>query len=275
MSEPSNALGTRRVGVGDQLVRRSLSSDLRARAELGDLLCREVESADSHVVFAGMDGLDEADARTFVAMATELLGQPLAQDVHGALIRDVRYRGVRLGEGSTGRYSDSRDGGSLHTDGPHMPGEPPDHFTLFCVRQSRTGGDLILVHRDALMERLSPDAVRTLGEGYHFDRRSDLVDELTLVRPILTSRRISYLREYIEIGHAHPDVPMLKSRQRSALDELDQLLNDRGLWRTERLVPGEFIVIDNRVVCHGRTAFRDSPEEPQRLMLRTWIRRSQ
>ncbi|PSM40859.1 hypothetical protein C6Y14_22865 [Streptomyces dioscori] len=264
-------VGTPRVGVDRGLSRALLSAG--DTAALSALLHDGARHPDGYAVFALEERLDEYRARDFVTAATGLLGAALPQDARGALLRDVRDRGMRLGEGATGRYSDSRDGGNLHTDGPHMPGEPPDRFLLYCVHQAADGGELVLLHRDALTERLSPDAVRVLGEPFHFDRRGgDAWAEPTVVRGVLTPGRISYLRAYITIGHRHPHVPDLTAEQLAALDELDSLLDDPRLWRVERLSPGEFVVVDNRLLCHGRTAFRDTPEEPRRLMLRTWIR---
>lgn len=230
-----------------------------------------IDHAGGYTVFDGLAQVTEAEQRAFTVRASALLGELLPQDAGGALLRDVTYRGVRLGEGPTGRYSDSRDGGNLHTDGPHVPGEPPDLFTLFCVRQAPVGGDLVLVHRDRLLDRLGDDAIRTLRQPVHFDRR--VQGGGTVSRPVLADGRISYLRQYIELGHAHPGVPDLTAAQYAALDELDSYLDDPAGHTMTTLQPGEFAVIDNRVICHGRTAFRDDPTGATRLMLRTWIRR--
>lgn len=138
--------------------------------------------------------------------------------------------------------------------------------------RQRPGGGLVLVHLDDILARLSPESVRTLRGVFQFDRRVAHAADPTVARPVLTDERISYLREYINLGHAHPGVPPLLPSQRSALDELDALLDGSAPRRSWKLAPGELAVIDNRTLCHGRTPFRDDADGTQRLMLRTWIR---
>lgn len=256
-----------------ELAQGLIAADAGAAKELGVVLTSTLDASSSGFsLFTGLAELAEQEARAFLPSASALMGTLLPQDANGALLRDVRYRGVRLGEGATGRYSDSREGGSLHTDGPHLPGEPPDYFTLFCVRQAAAGGGLILVHLDDILARLSPESVRTLRGVFQFDRRVAHAADPTVARPVLTDERISYLREYINLGHAHPGVPPLLPSQRSALDELDALLDGSAPRRSWKLAPGELAVIDNRTLCHGRTPFRDDADGTQRLMLRNWIR---
>jgi len=185
---------------------------------------------------------------------------------------------VRLGEGGTGRYSDSRQGGSLHTDAPHKPAPVPDCFALYCVHQAPVGGDLCLVSVSDLLKRLPAEALGQLRQDFHFDRRDETADEPTVRRPVLevdpAGPRMYYLREYIDIGHRHDHVPDLTEQQVTALDALDALLDEPGLQQRLRLEPGELIFINNRTLLHGRTAFEDaSGSGHKRLMLRTRIAR--
>ncbi|MFD7081292.1 TauD/TfdA family dioxygenase [Streptomyces sp. NPDC059918] len=266
---------------------------------LGEYLRRHLDARPGYFVLSGLDHLDEEQARRFTLAVSRLTGDLLPQDGAGALLRDVRDRGVRLGEGATGRYSDSRQGGSLHTDAAHRPGRIPDIFTLFCVRQAASGGALVTVHVSDLLEILRghPDQLAALRLPVHFDTRDDTPGvPLTTERPVLESRggreRMYYLRDYIEIGHRHPHVPPLTPEQVKALDLLDSLLERRDLQTHGRLAPGEMIFIDNRSIVHGRTAFDEGgptgggpvdggpvdggptggrPGDRGRLMLRTWI----
>ncbi len=225
-----------------------------------------------------MAALDLADAGRITLAISSMLGRLLPQDGQGALLRQVADRGVRLREGRTGRYSDSRDGGNLHTDGPHHPPPVPDCFALFCVHQARTGGELCIVAADLLLERLPAGVLEVLREDFHFDRRDASADPPTIARPVLSlapSLRVCYLREYIEIGHRHPHVAALTRRQLAALDALDALLDDPESQSRIRLEPGQLILINNRSLLHGRTAFTDAADGGQkRLMLRTWIQRA-
>lgn len=230
--------------------------------------------------FAIADGLptEEEQARRAVEACSRAIGPLLPQDSNGALVREVRYRGVSLGEGATGRYSDSRDGGQLHTDGPHRPNEPPRMFALLCVRQAHVGGSLLLVNTARVVAALQPASVAVLSGDFRFDRREP--DTVPITRPVLRRNEsgaweLTYLREYIELGHKHPGAEPLTGPQLDALDDLDDIvsrLTARPDGHTEvKLRPGQMILVDNRRLLHGRTAFGESPDDLDRLMLRTWI----
>jgi len=248
------------------------------RARIHELVGSHVDGDPGFFVLSGMADLDAEEAGAFTVSVSEMVGRLLPQDAKGTLLREVVDRGVKLGEGKTGRYSDSRQGGNLHTDGPHALPPVPDSFGLYCVHQAEVGGELCLIHVDDLIERLPASAVEILSSDFHFDRREDGVEDPTVVRPILSrtpeGARICYLREYVELGHGHDHVPSLTPEQRDALDRLDALLDDPELQTRGRLEPGEMAVINNRSLLHGRTAFEDDASSgDKRLMLRTWIQR--
>lgn len=239
---------------------------------------RCLEGDPGFFVLTGLGHFDEEEYREFAVTASAALGRLVPQDGKGTLLREVRYRGVRLGEGATGRYSDSRTGGSLHTDSPHRPTDVPDYFALACVHQAPVGGDLVLVRLADVVERLSdrPQVLETLRRPVYFDTRDDTPGApRTVLRPVLEDTggrdRVHYLREYIEIGHRQDGVPPLTEAQTEAFDQLDALLDSPGLRSQDRLREGEMIFIDNRWTLHGRVAFQDSDHGHQRLMLRTWI----
>lgn len=230
---------------------------------------------------AVVDGIPVADpdmASRYATGISSALGRMLPQDGAGALVREVKYRGVKLGEGTTGRYSDSREGGQFHTDGPHRPDTAPDWFALLCIRQARVGGGLILVPTERIIRGLDPDSLAVLQEPFLFDQREDGVPPVP--RPVLVPQpgcpwHVNYLREYIELGHRHPLGTPLTDRQVYALDRFDQEVASAVADpdRIEvKLAPGQLAVIDNRRLLHGRTTFGDDPQDRDRLMLRTWIR---
>jgi alpha-ketoglutarate-dependent taurine dioxygenase len=264
--------------VPEEFANNGSAKDMRVwLRQLGE---RHLDGEPGYFVLTGLDGLDEQAIRAFLLTASAALGDLLPQDSDGTVLREVRYRGVKLGEGSTGRYSDSRDGGNLHTDSPHRPSVVPDYFALACVRQAAVGGGLILVRlADVLPElRRMPEVLAQLRQPLHFDTRDDSPGApRTVPRPILEERNgkehIHYLREYIELGHRHPEVPSLTPEQTDALDALDALIERPDVHHVDRLSPGEIVFVDNRWTLHGRVAFEDRAGDGQRLMLRTWIAR--
>jgi alpha-ketoglutarate-dependent taurine dioxygenase len=250
-----------------------------ARAGLAPLLREFVDAGPGVLVLTGLPAEQAAAERAVVAVS-RLLGTVLPQNREGTLVREVRDRGMALGEGARGRYSDSRLGGSLHTDGAEAPLPAPELFTLLCVRQSLVGGALQFVHVRDLLAALAdgPEVLATLRAPFHFDRRGDHEpgEPPTTEKPILFHQSdrpaITYLRGYVERGHEHPGVPPLTDAQRAALDELDALTGSGAHARTGKLREGELAIFDNLSLLHGRTEFQDDPART-RLLLRTWIRR--
>ncbi|MEU1351096.1 TauD/TfdA family dioxygenase [Streptomyces sp. NPDC005786] len=265
-----------RFEVSKELTKDSTLDQLRA--ELQPYARRYLDGEPGCFVLTGLQHLDLAQSQAFALAASSALGDLLPQDSAGTLLREVRDRGMKLGEGATGRYSDSRTGGNLHTDSPHRPGSVPDYFTLTCIHQAAVGGDLVLVRLPGLLERLGEHAgvLETLRRPVHFDTRDDTPGApRTTLRPVLEARHgkdhVHYLREYIEIGHRRPGIAPLTDAQVRAFDLLDGLLDSPELWSRGRLREGEMIFIDNRWTLHGRVEFQDLQGDHQRLMLRTWI----
>ncbi|KOV86296.1 TauD/TfdA family dioxygenase [Nocardia sp. NRRL S-836] len=262
------------VAGDDPSARAALARTVRDREE------RHLVTGPGYFLLSGLGHLDESAARRFLLALSVALGRPLPQTFDGEVVREVRDRGVRLESGPTVRYSDTRQGGHLHTDGIHRPGEVPAYFALHCVRQAAAGGALVLVHVADLVRELlawEPESVAALREPVHFDTRDDRPGHpATVPRPILEldrgGARIAYLREYIESAHRRPGVPPLSAPQTRAMDRLDALLSRPDLRTCHRLEPGQVVVVNNRAVVHGRTTFQDRPGAGAgRLMLRTWI----
>lgn len=243
-----------------------------------DLLNSRTWSSHGVAIVEGLPFEDEVTARRCVHTISAALGRLLPQDNNGELVREVRYRGVTLGEGATARYSDSRDGGQLHTDGPHRPDAAPDWFALMCVRQAEIGGHLMLVSTSQILTLLSKDVIAALERPFLFDQREE--GSRPVKRPILREVsagrwHVNYLRKYIELGHRHPSAMPLTDIQVGALDRLDEVVNTlaaRPSTRTTlKLAPGQMVLVDNRRLLHGRTAFRTDAAHKDRLMLRAWI----
>lgn len=233
---------------------------------------------DGSAGYAVLDGLRSIATPRWAAsffLISASIGVPREQDRHGTLIREVKDRGTRIGEGESARYSDSRYGGSLHTDGAEAPLPVPDYFTLLCVRQAPMGGEFVMAYASTVYERLLQEdeqAVEVLAQPFHFDRRGDVAvsGERTALKPVFFRENgktcVTYLREYIEAGHRHPNAPALTPIQRRALDTLDRVLADKSLLVVGRLEPGELIVIDNKRMFHGRHTFQNGAETAQQRL---------
>lgn len=249
-----------------------------AADEIRHLVEGHVDRGPGILVLTGFPADEDRGKRALLAVS-RMLGEVLPQNREGALVREVRDRGTSIGEGTRAKYSDSRHGGSLHTDGAESPLPVPDMFTLFCVRQSRHGGSLDFVHVRDLEKALSttPDAADVLRSDFYFDRRGDQgpSEPPATRKSILFVRRghpsITYMRSYVERGHDHPGIPSLTEEQRNAMNVLDDVIASGEFTRSGKLREGELALFDNLSLLHGRTEFHDDPQRP-RLLLRTWIR---
>ena len=243
------------------------------------LVTGELGQGRGYVVIRCPADLSLADAKRLLLAVSHLLGAVMPQDYRGEQIREVRDRGGDITTSRSARYSDTRFGGHLHTDGMHRPGHIPDFFTLFCHRAAERGGDSVFVHVDDIVDRLRAQegVIEVLQREFHFDSRDTSgIGPRTVRRPVLEAAkggmRINYIRQYIESGHAEEGVPPLTDEQIRALDAVDAVLADTSLHRHARLEQGDLMVIANRRLVHGRTDFVDSDDpDRRRLLLRTWI----
>ncbi|WP_232666747.1 TauD/TfdA family dioxygenase [Pseudonocardia sp. TRM90224] len=249
-----------------------------AGAELGRFVRSHLDDGAGVLILTGMP-VDEETAAGAIARISALLGEATPQNREGELVRRVRDRHTAVGQGQRSRYSDSRFGGNLHTDGAEAALPAPDVFTLYCLRQSSHGGELITVHLGEILRRITdPALLRTLRTPFHVDRRGDEVgdESPTVLKPVLFEQNghesISYLRSYIEIGHRRDDRPDLTAEQTAALDALDAAVADPAAQTVGKLAEGELAVFDNLRLVHGRREFVDVPGH-SRLLLRSWIRR--
>lgn len=259
---------------------RALGSPGGLPAETGDGLRRAAHRAlaafPGYVLVNGLGVLPPERMEAAFTELSALFGRLITQDREGTIVRRVEDRGTRIGEGARARYADSRFGGSLHTDGAELPQPVPALFALMCVRQAPVGGELNLVHLSQLQTRLTDGECERLRRPFHFDRRGDQrpAESPTVRKPVLfdTGGRtcVTYLREYVEVGHNHRHAAPLTGAERAALDALDAALNAQELRLSFRMEAGQVAVFNNLQLLHGRTTFQDDPDR-RRLLMRTWI----
>jgi hypothetical protein len=206
------------------------------------------------------------------------------QDDRGMEIKEVRDRGTAIGEGATSWYSDSRYGGSLHTDGAKSASPLPHYFTLFCERQAARGGATHLVSVQALFHHLArhrPEVIDVLKQPFYFHLRGDRTPDgqTKAAKPVFFREGgricISYLREYIEAGHAEPDVPDLSPAQIDALDAVDAYLDDPAHRVAGYMQPGDTIIVNNKIILHGRSEYEPVADPSAgRLLYRIWLQKA-
>ena len=211
-------------------------------------------------------------------LIAKILGELIVQNIQQEKIVKIKDVGKSMKTG--GRYHETKEGGSHHTDSPQWK-DVPDYLSLFCVHNAKNGGtNLFLsaytIHNKILKEK--SELLHIFYEKFHFDKRGEFKDgeSPTVFEPIFEFKDerlyFRYLRNYIDAGHDIQNQPLSKL-QKEALTYLDNLMRKDEMIMRYDLKPGDMVFSDNHWIIHGRTPFEDhSDENMKRLMLRTWIR---
>jgi alpha-ketoglutarate-dependent taurine dioxygenase len=221
--------------------------------------------------------LSEREATAIYWLLGQLLGEPVAQNVHGTLLYDVRDSGQLVAQGA--RFSVTNYESSFHTDNSF--GETVvDYVGLLCLKTAKSGGISQVVSGLTVLEvlrRECPEALETLCRPFHIDRRGGIREgeAPTVRRPAIDltggEPLFRYLRHWIEAGHDKLGEP-LTNTQRDALDRLDDVLSRPTLRAEFSLEPGQIYFINNRWILHNRTAFEDHPDSDRRRhLVRLWL----
>jgi alpha-ketoglutarate-dependent taurine dioxygenase len=275
---------TARAGRGRPVTELRLADDLRAAhaAEFRPIH-EALENGRGFAVIAGppSDPSAPEEATALYWLAGQMLGEPMAQNVEGVLLYDVRDTGRQLTEGA--RFSVTNYESSFHTDNS-FGDTVLDYVGLLCLCPARSGGLSQVVSGVAVhdgLHREAPEVLEVLTRPFHFDRRGGVrPGEAPTARfPVLEQTErgplYRYLRYWIEAGHEKAGEP-LSAEQRRALDVLDEVLARPGLRAEFALKPGDMFFINNRWILHNRTAFEDFPDpERRRHLVRLWLRARQ
>ena len=206
------------------------------------------------------------------------LGTLYVQNIKNEIFVAIKDEGKSMMSG--GRYHQTKEGGSFHTDSPQW-GKVPDFIGMCCINPAKKGGESKFVsayniHNEMLKEH--KHFLEMLYEQFHFDKRGEYKsgESPTVFKPIFTYNdnqlKLRYLRDYINDGHKIQDMPLSKE-QNEALDCLDKIIHDENLAVSYELKRYDMIFLNNGRVMHGRTSFEDFEDvEKKRLMIRTWIK---
>ena len=208
----------------------------------------------------------------------KILGTLYIQNDKNQKLVQVQDRGKSIKSG--GRYHQTKEGGSFHTDSPQW-GNVPDFIGMYCVNPAKKGGESKFVSAYSIhneMLKKHKQFLEMLYQQFYFDKRGEFESEesSTVFEPIFTYKdnqlKCRYLRNYINDGHKLQDIPLSKE-QNEALDYFDKIIHDENLAVSYNLKQNDMVFFNNNRVIHGRTSFEDFEEtEKKRLMIRTWIK---
>lgn len=247
-------------------------------AELEPLLKRiqhELEHGPGVAMLTGLESVvrDERRARDFFLQLTRAVGTPVSQSAKGELVFSVRDAGFAADDPRS-RGPNTRKKLSFHTD-------RCDVIAFLCLNQAKTGGENEIVSSGAVYHeilRRRPDLLATLMQPYCYQRHNvDRANDRPYCRqPIFSFQdghfAASFLRVLIERAHQTPDIGPMSERQREALDFLESVAGEPGMFHRFIQRPGDVLFLNNWVTLHRRTGFEDHPEpERRRHILRVWL----
>tara|TARA_Y100000996_G_scaffold398799_1_gene367207 strand:+ start:767 stop:1699 length:933 start_codon:yes stop_codon:yes gene_type:complete len=220
---------------------------------------------------------DEHVKEIFRIISTSL-GELYVQNIKNEKFVIITDEGKSMKTG--GRYHQTKEGGSFHTDSPQWT-HVPDFVGLLCIRPAKIGGkskfvSAYTIHNQII--KLYPDFLHTLYKNFHFDKRSEFKEnELpTTLEPIFKYQnnelKFRYLRNYIDDGQKLVNQP-LTNEQNHILDELDKIIHDEKFAVSYDLQKFDMTFFNNHRIVHGRTSFEDFTEyDKKRYMVRAWIK---
>ncbi|MFE0865955.1 TauD/TfdA family dioxygenase [Streptomyces rochei] len=220
-------------------------------------------------LFTALGNDDDRFLRVSAAFAAEI-ATPFSPFPRWPLWKDI---GVKIGK-------DPGKSSGIGYNAFHMDlvnaGLPPDYTTLLCVRPDPLGGGpSILSDAHAAVARLSEESRALLAESaYHYGTFFDLfgVGEEYKPFPILDGsgpgrgfvRFTAKMLERSQLGRAHAN---------AARELAEELVKGQVSFM---LMPGDYLIVDQRRFLHGREALRSGqetvPESDRRLLLQLFLR---
>lgn len=203
------------------------------------------------------------------------LGEVISQNGHGDLIGHVTDLGFDWSQPNVRGYTTSA-GLRPHNDSADLVG-------LLCVHPARQGGESIIASATAIFNSIlrdAPECLDALYDGFHYDVRGEGVtgklSEVTRNRvPVYSYHKgrmsCRYNAKAIETAADKMGEP-LSPLQRRALRLIEDRANDPAYHLKMTFQPGDLQILNNFVVLHSRTPYRDAePPADKRLLLRLWI----
>ena len=225
-----------------------------------------------------LNSFSKAEQKLIYVLICNIIGDLIIQNIEDQKLVEIKDKRKSLKTG--GRYHQTRDGGSYHTDSPQWQ-NIPDYIGLFCVNPAKSGGtskfsSVYTIHNKLLNEK--KDSIKILYNKFHFDKRGEFKknESPTTFESIFQYKdgklSFRYLRDYIENGHKIQNNP-LSAMQINMLDSLDKILHDEDISISYDLKSGDIVFSNNHRIVHGRTGFEDHDDENmKRCLIRVWIK---
>ena len=202
------------------------------------------------------------------------LGVPAFQNKRGDLMTHVADQGDDYEDINTRLYT------TAAAANPHN--DPSDVVGLLCVRNAMEGGRSMIASAVSIYHRVEaehPEYLPILHRGFPHDLRGEgstrQLDETTPDIPVFSSfgGKLSCClnSKSSRTARDKQDRP-LTDLEKAAIGYVEDLAVSPELCLGMDFRPGDIQVLNNYVIIHTRTAFRDGPDpNRKRLLLRLWL----
>ena len=266
---------------------RSVNFDIPLTSTLLSEIANTLENGPGLARLRGLklEGLTQSQRRILFNGIGYNLGTPVSMSREGMMMSDVTDEGARSAE----RYGSVKDEDDkdflssrarVHSSGQlRFHNDRCDCVALLCIASAASGGDsrlasvpmihnIMLERRPDLLALMFGDFHRSrLGEEFGDNANWYSIPIFAQYQGYFTSH---YSRTFIEAAQLQAGVEKMSDAQWEAINLMHKIA-DEIAFKTPQC-PGEIQFLNNHVIFHGRTEYRDNPEpEARRLLYRLWI----
>lgn len=250
--------------------------------------CRHFMSSVKETLVAGtgcavlhklpIERLTREEAVALYWLLGSLVAPPVAQKWNGLMIYDVRDVGAKHGIGVRGSTTNAEL--DFHTDNSYAL-MPPFFIGLLCCQTAKEGGKSRLLSwrgvYNVLLDRY-PELLSRAFEPFFYDRNNEHVPGA----PKAMRKAPFAVRDGdIEVRFSPNGIPdgheltgqAMDDEGKKLLEKIREISADPEMWVEFDFEPGQIQLINNHLIGHARTGFRDWPEpERKRHLVRLWFR---
>ena len=178
--------------------------------------------------------------------------------------------------------SKTRDSTGFHTDST-ASSYYPDFVGLLCLHPAEDGGDSLLsnaanlydyirLQHPGFLDVLTSGLLRdVITPGSVQDKEAILANKVPVFQEDAQGFLFRYMRFWTEKAYEKTGSP-IPSGLIESLNAVDNFFNQDSNILSFRMKRGDILLINNRFLCHNRTAFSEpGPGKPARLLVRAWI----
>ena len=227
-----------------------------------------------------MDELSDAEAESLYWILSSFIARPVEQKLTGTMIYKVHDTGLKATAGSGVRPDQTNMDQFFHNDNSYNT-TPPEYVALLCVRPAKAGGVSHVISfytvNNALLQKHA-HVIPRLYRPFWFDRQKEnRADEAAVMSAPMFTYDGARLRARLGLfqirnGYTLRDEP-IDSEATEAMAALADVFADASLTFDFAMERGQMQFVNNRELCHRRTAFEDYEDPSQkRLLMRLWLR---